>query len=421
MSEKALVIGAGITGLFTTLYLAREGIDVTLIDRDNILSGTSGKFHGMLHSGARYSTNDQVSARECMAENRKLSEIASKYIINTGGYFVAVSEEEADFGNKLAKTNGECGIPTEEVDLEEFLKLREPGIGENAVRVFSVPDKVIHAYGLGMSVASEAVMNGAKISPNTNFKMLDSEEIIFPGHEWLNGKFDFLFNTAGPWIMDVAKSLKMEGVQISPALGLMSVYPGRWVNSVINRMRPPSDGDILVPYGENTILGTMAVLTDNMESVDIEEEDIEEMAEEGSLLLPVLKNLRPIRNYYSTRPLIVSENENAREITRDYLILQEEKKTLRSCAVVGGKFTTARAMGSKLASIGLGKDVDSIGKEKLDLNSSSELFLEKNGFKEFVSSIESRKGTIDEDLTANSTPAMVDYLIRKLNGKTNSK
>ena len=30
MSEKIVVIGAGITGLFTTLYLSRNGYDVTL-------------------------------------------------------------------------------------------------------------------------------------------------------------------------------------------------------------------------------------------------------------------------------------------------------------------------------------------------------------------------------------------------------
>ena len=46
MSEKIVVIGAGITGLFTTLYLSRNGYDVTLIDRGDISGGTSGKFHG---------------------------------------------------------------------------------------------------------------------------------------------------------------------------------------------------------------------------------------------------------------------------------------------------------------------------------------------------------------------------------------
>ena len=64
MSEKIVVIGAGITGLFTTLYLSRNGYDVTLIDRGDISGGTSGKFHGMLHSGSRYSTNDRESAKD---------------------------------------------------------------------------------------------------------------------------------------------------------------------------------------------------------------------------------------------------------------------------------------------------------------------------------------------------------------------
>ena len=79
--EKIGVIGAGITGLFSALNLALDGYDVTLFDREYILSGTSGKFHGMLHSGSRYSVNDNESARECIRENTLLSNTASSKII----------------------------------------------------------------------------------------------------------------------------------------------------------------------------------------------------------------------------------------------------------------------------------------------------------------------------------------------------
>ena len=42
--EKIGVIGAGITGLFSALNLALDGYDVTLFDREYILSGTSGGY-----------------------------------------------------------------------------------------------------------------------------------------------------------------------------------------------------------------------------------------------------------------------------------------------------------------------------------------------------------------------------------------
>jgi len=88
MSERVLVIGAGITGLFTTMYLSKHGVDVVLIDRNDVLSGTSGRFHGMLHSGTRYTTNDPEAARECIAENKKLYNMGDHFIRDTGGYLL---------------------------------------------------------------------------------------------------------------------------------------------------------------------------------------------------------------------------------------------------------------------------------------------------------------------------------------------
>jgi Glycerol-3-phosphate dehydrogenase len=37
--------------------LGSRGLDVTLIEKSTIGGGTSGRFHGLLHSGARYAVN----------------------------------------------------------------------------------------------------------------------------------------------------------------------------------------------------------------------------------------------------------------------------------------------------------------------------------------------------------------------------
>ena len=84
--EKIGVIGAGITGLFSALNLALDGYDVTLFDREYILSGTSGKFHGMLHSGSRVLLGVVIGAEYPVAS----SYIAEVTPDNKRGYYLAL-------------------------------------------------------------------------------------------------------------------------------------------------------------------------------------------------------------------------------------------------------------------------------------------------------------------------------------------
>ncbi len=56
-------------------------------------------------------------------------------------------------------------------------------------------------------------------------------------------------NAAGPWAPRVAA---MAGIQVDVMAtmgGVMVVYDKLLSNAVLNRMRVPSDGDIILPYG----------------------------------------------------------------------------------------------------------------------------------------------------------------------------
>jgi glycerol-3-phosphate dehydrogenase len=55
-----LIIGGG-----TALDLALRGLGVALVERADLTDGTSGRYHGLLHSDRRYAARDPESAREC--------------------------------------------------------------------------------------------------------------------------------------------------------------------------------------------------------------------------------------------------------------------------------------------------------------------------------------------------------------------
>ena len=71
-----LVVGGGATGAGVARDLALRGADVTLVDRGGLGSGTTGRSHGLLHSGARYADTSPEDARECVQENETLRAVA---------------------------------------------------------------------------------------------------------------------------------------------------------------------------------------------------------------------------------------------------------------------------------------------------------------------------------------------------------
>src|SRR5665647_1524508 len=92
-----LVVGGGATGAGVLRDLARRGLRTLLVERGDYGSGTTGRYHGLLHSGGRYVARDPLAAHECIAENRILRRIAPASIEDTGGYFVATPDDPDDY------------------------------------------------------------------------------------------------------------------------------------------------------------------------------------------------------------------------------------------------------------------------------------------------------------------------------------
>src|SRR4029453_9869755 len=84
--------------------------------------GTTGRFHGLLHSGGRYAVNDPVAAQECVAENPILRRIAADCIEDTGGLFVPRKWDAPPFGDKFERGCRQTGVPVEEIPVSEALR-----------------------------------------------------------------------------------------------------------------------------------------------------------------------------------------------------------------------------------------------------------------------------------------------------------
>ena len=102
-TTDVLVIGGGATGVGVAWDAALRGYDVTLVERDDLVEGTSGRFHGLLHSGGRYVVKDPLAAEECVVENEILRQIIPDCIEDTGGLFVSTPDDDPAYGDEFLR------------------------------------------------------------------------------------------------------------------------------------------------------------------------------------------------------------------------------------------------------------------------------------------------------------------------------
>ena len=248
MSSKprAVIIGAGFTGCAIAYDLAQRGFNVDVLERGDIASGTSGRTHGLLHSGGRYCVTDQEAAIECIQENRILMQIAKQCIESNGGLFVALTENDLAYGDRFERGAQVCGIPIEKLSPREILK-REPNLNPGILGGYSVPDAVFDPLRLAMAFAASAIQYGARF--NTFMEVTgilhngqgrasavkarerhSGEERSFPA--------DLVINATGAWAGIVAKLAGVH-VPVKPTPGVMVAYDQRVTQRVINRLCEP--------------------------------------------------------------------------------------------------------------------------------------------------------------------------------------
>ena len=166
ISEKnkeydVIVIGGGATGAGTLRDCARRGLKALLVERQDIATGTTGRNHGLLHSGARYAVTDAESAEECIKENIILKRIASHCVEENSGFFISLPEDSLEYQTEFVQACTRVGIPTEVIDPKEALRL-EPSVNPNLIGAVRVPDGAVDPFRLTAANIVDAIAHGAE-------------------------------------------------------------------------------------------------------------------------------------------------------------------------------------------------------------------------------------------------------------------
>ena len=364
-----VVVGGGSTGVGIARDLSMRGLDVTLLEQGNLTHGTTGRMHGLLHSGGRYAVADQASATECIEENRVLRDIASHCVEMTGGLFVKRPEDTEEYFERKLEGCRECSIPAEVVSREEA-RAMEPHLAKDIDRAISVPDGAVDPFRLVVANAASAQEHGARIETHSTVTdlLVEAGEVVGVEVEHDSGsgkrvhgtagareriRADHVVNATGAWAGRLGEMAGVD-IEVRPSKGVMTIMNVRQVDTVINRCRPKGDADIVVPHETTAILGTTDEEVDDPADYPEKQWEVDLMIDTLSELVPVLTEARTIRSFWGVRPLYEPPevgSDDPTDITRDYFLLDHDERDALPgmTSIVGGKFTTYRMMGEEIS------------------------------------------------------------------------
>lgn len=360
IETEVLAIGGGATGCGVAWDAALRGFATVLVERGALASGTTGRFHGVLHSGARYAVTDPVAARECAVESAIVRRIAPGCVVGTCGLVLALPEDDPGYAERFPGACAAAGI--EVVDAGPGL---DPAVSRRAVRAFRVPDGVLDGAALVRACARAARRAGAMVLEQAPVVRLLREGGAVAGVALRRGDRELeirarvVVNAAGAWAGEVAA---LAGCRVPARLSTgvlvgVSAGPvgGPALGTVVSRCRAPGDGDIVVPFGDELLIGTTDSPVEHPDALPDPGPAVPGLLAAGDALVPgiaaAVAGGAPLRAWTAVRPLMVppgapTHRTSGREVSRSHAVIDHAATdgVAGLVTVTGGKATTFRLM-----------------------------------------------------------------------------
>lgn len=378
-APHVVIIGGGGTGGALAHDLIMRGLRVTLVERGEITSGTTGRHHGLLHSGARYAATDRASAVECIVENKILRRICPGSFEENDGLYVAITDQDAAFEKQFLGACWQSAVPTRRLDREAALRM-EPGLNPDLLFAIQVPDATMDPMRVPLRFFATARRNGAKIKTFTEVVEITTSAGAVSGvkvRDHVAGReyeigADVVVNAAGPWAGKVAA---MAGVTVPVVIspGVLVAVRGRHCNMAISRLGASGDGDLVLPQRGSTVLGTSAWIADDPDDLSVPADHVAMIVRESALLVPAVARAEIRATWSAARPLIgevkgrrrskrgkdaaggdLAVDVGGRDLGRGLHCFDhaaDKSPTQGFVTISGGKATTLRAMAEVAADV----------------------------------------------------------------------
>jgi glycerol-3-phosphate dehydrogenase len=371
-----LVIGGGINGAATAREAALRGLKVALVEARDFASGTSSRSSKLIHGGLRYL--EQFNFRlvhESRAERRLLLKLAPHLArplpfvlpIYRGDPYSPLKIRAGltlyDLMGSLGRADRHRMLSAEEV-LRLIPVLRSEGLMAAAIYHDSETDdarltleNVLDAAEHGAVAANYVEIRALSLSAPGKTRSVVSAE----AEDRLTGRhFEiaarFWVNAAGPWVDKVRAFLPgFDGsatVRLTKGTHLILPTVDRR-HALFAAILPGERVFVTVPWHDHTLLGTTDTdFEGDPAGVRPEPADLDYLlAAANRVLRQPLRPEQVLGCFAGLRALAINSADPGRspsENTREYRF-HEEPETGNFISICGGKLTTARALGEKLA------------------------------------------------------------------------
>lgn len=229
ITEKAevVVIGGGVIGTSITYYLSKEGMDVTLVERGDIASGTSGGCEGNVMAQDHepgFDSNMTVESNKLYQELVRELDDDFQYH-QPGSIFLIESEEEWDFMQNRLQKQKAVGLPVRMIGRDE-LRECEPNLASNLLGAVECTFTAsVQPMYLALALVRAAKKLGTRIKTFTEARQikLDSchkiKSVITSQGEI---KTSIVVNAAGAWAPEIGKMVGLD-IPIVPRRGQLAI------------------------------------------------------------------------------------------------------------------------------------------------------------------------------------------------------
>ncbi|WP_291378486.1 glycerol-3-phosphate dehydrogenase/oxidase [Demequina sp.] len=397
---SVLVIGGGINGISVFRDLALQGVDVTLVERGDLAAQTSAASSRMIHGGLRYLEYGEFRlVRESVEERNRLLAAAPHHVrplattvpirsvfgglvaaptrfltgrkprrhTERGALLVKAGLSLYDTYSRIGRAPDGTAVPRHHFAGPRRSRRELPDLHPATRFTATYFDAAVHApERLALEVARDGLEHGLSARLATYVSAVGTDDGTVTLRDEVSGdtfamRADVVVNASGPFT-DLTNA----------ALGTPTDYMGGTKGSHLVLDHPVllracrgreiffenADGRIVLvyPMGGRVIVGTSDIPADAREVAVCTEDEVDYFIDLVARVFPHIPVTREhiVYRFAGIRPLPRQDDAEPGRISRDYAVREgalPDAEDVAVLSIVGGKWTTFRALGEQVADL----------------------------------------------------------------------
>jgi len=361
-SFDLLIVGGGINGAAIARDAAGRGLDVLLVEKDDLAAHTSSASSKLIHGGLRYLEHYEFRlVREALHERAILLRTAP-HIVRPLRFVLPDPPGGRPFWLlRAGLILYDLLRGRDELPRSQALKGADPAL-KAGFRLATYWDAWVDDARLVVLNALDAAERGAEIATRTELlsarRGAEAWTATLSGGRTVSARM--MVNAAGPWVAEVLNGRlgAASGSGVRLVKGSHILVPRLWQGDHAYILQQESDGRVVfaLPYGEASLIGTTDVAVAGPGEAIVSAGEIAYLCAAANAYFVRAIAPADVRwSYAGVRALWDDGAAEAKDVTRDYRLELDPAPGPKLLSVFGGKITTARALALEaLDALGVG-------------------------------------------------------------------